>query len=107
MSARAFLSVTALFCLAGAAARAEEGWKYSLGPTFLGGFEDVKTFYTTALENQGYETRSSLTLPVGVSFTPYYALKNGSRLCIDVGPVSYLATSGGSFFRRTSPPPPR
>jgi len=94
MRNRITMGMAAVLCLSGASARAEEGWKFSVGPSYVGGLQDVRSFYIDAMEREGYTTTDSANIPIGVGFTAYYAWKHGSRFCLDCGPMSMVTASG-------------
>ena len=57
-------------------------WRFPVGPSFMSGFSKVYDFYKDA-----EDADNGILIPIGISFTPYYAFTHGSLLGLDVGPV--------------------
>lgn len=62
----------------------DAGWRFPLGISFVSGETEVGDYYEDELGLDGN------MLPIGLSFAPYYQFANGSRLGVDLGPVSFI-----------------
>ena len=60
------------------------GWRFPVGIAFVSGESEVGDYYEEELGMDGN------MLPIGLSFAPYYEFAHGSRLGIDLGPVSFI-----------------
>lgn len=62
----------------------DAGWRFPLGISFVSGETEVGDYYEDELGLEGN------MLPIGLSFAPYYQFAHGSRLGVDLGPVSFI-----------------
>ena len=62
----------------------DAGWRFPLGLSFVSGETEVGDYYEEELGLEGN------MLPIGLSFAPYYQFAHGSRLGVDLGPVSFI-----------------
>jgi hypothetical protein len=79
----------------GSTAGANE-WRYPVGPTYVGGFNDVVNLFKDNLRYKGYVVDSSGGVPVGLSFHPYYQWSGGFGMGLGFGPAMAIMVDSSS-----------
>lgn len=74
-------------------------WRFPMAISYISGAKDVADLYSDNIENEvaGADV-SSLTIPIGASFHPYYEFDAGFGLGAGIGPamVLYAKSNSGS-----------
>ncbi len=75
-------------------------WRFALAVSYISGMNDVADLYSDNIENEvaGADV-SSLTIPIGTSFHPYYEFDTGFGLGAGIGPAILLYTKSSSGSR--------
>jgi hypothetical protein len=87
-AALSMLLVAANVCLA------EGKWAFPVGLSYVSGIQNVLDYY----EELFPELDTSWSVPVGLSFTPYYEFEHGSRLSFDLGPAAIILIDEESYY---------
>lgn len=74
------------------AASQDHEWKFPIGVTYISGFGDVVDYHETR-----FGVPADLAVPVGVQFTPYVQYAHGSRIGMNVGPVTGIFAQVTTF----------
>lgn len=90
-----FVFLIDCFCICGSSFAGD--WHFPVGLSYISGMGDVKDIYEDNLTAQGYYTESIDSIPVGVTFRPYYEIDNGLGFGMDIGP-SMLMLGDLDFF---------
>jgi len=75
-------------------------WRFPLAISYVGGTNDIADLYSDNIENEvaGADV-SSLVIPVGASFHPYYEFDTGFGLGVGIGPAMVLSAKSNSGSR--------
>ena len=71
-------------------------WRYPVGPTYVGGFNDVVDLFKDNLRYKGYVVDSSGGVPVGLSFHPYFQWSSGFGMGLGFGPAMAIMVDSSS-----------
>ena len=82
------LVMSALLCRAGGR------WGFPVGLSYVSGLDNVVDFY----EEQYPGLDEDWSVPVGLSFTPYYEFEHGSRIAFDLGPAAIIMISEEYYY---------
>ena len=83
-----------VMALSAAICRAGGRWGFPVGLSYVSGLQNVVDFY----EEQYPGLDEDWSVPVGLSFTPYYEFAHGSRITFDLGPAAIILISEESYY---------
>lgn len=72
-------------------------WRFPVGVSYIGGFEDVIDVLEDNLEAEGFITDSTDSVPVGIAVSPYLQLDSGFAIGGTLGPFM-IVTGDVDFF---------
>jgi hypothetical protein len=97
--ARTWLLVICLTLVSVPVSAQGSGWRFNVGPSFVAGFIDVKNFYVDYVESRGYTIiGGDFAVPIGLSFGVTHEFAHGSRVSLDLGPMTMVMLSGGGDY---------
>lgn len=71
-----------------------EHWRFPVGLSYVSGLNNVLDYYEDTFE--GLDT--SWSVPIGLSFAPYYQFDHGSRIGFDLGPAAIILIEETTYY---------
>lgn len=93
----AFFQIVACIGLMYSVTVAADEWRFPLAISYIDGANDVADLYSDNIEREvaGAEV-TTLVIPIGISFHPYYEFDSGLGVGVGVGPVMALNAESDS-----------
>lgn len=66
-------------------------WRLPVGFSYVSGFPEIRDIFMSNLQEEGYYVESVDSLPIGISFQPFYSIKNGFGVGAGIGPLMVIA----------------
>ena len=84
------MTVSCVLFLYGPGLAAAGEWRFPVGLTYVSGVGDIVDQYEDNLQAEGYETEKTESVPVGLSFQPYYSFDSGLGIGVGFGPTMMI-----------------